>query len=176
MRIVRVGVAAVLSTIIITGCAARNGDHTTQQASPLSAKDKVSSQPLEAAFGERRDIVRGLSVTITPPRSLTTSDTAYPAMTRAAVFQLTIDNHTALPYRPSQFLVKASISGKPTEEVVDSGQGLGGLNSANQIVSQGKCTTLTLAFAMPPTAAPLRITVQLNATDAGPTLVYQGVA
>jgi hypothetical protein len=171
VRIVRLVVAGCLMALV-TGCGAVG----SPQLSAVESSANPTVSRLLASFGDRRTWANGLSITIAPPRSLTPSSTAYPQAPRAAVFEMTIDNGSGMPYKPSQLAVKATIGGQVAQELVDPAQGLGGYVAAEQDMPPGKSLTLTLAFAMPKQPAQLRIVVQPDVVDSAPTASFTGTA
>lgn len=174
MRIVRLVGAACL-TALLAGC----GTTTAQLSAVESDTAPTVSQAaraLDATFGDRRTWPNGLAVTISPPRSLKPSSTAYPQAARAAVFELTVENGTSTTYKPSQLALKATIGTSPTQEVVDPAQGLGGYVAAQEDLAPGRSVRLTVAFAMPAQAADLRILVQPDVVDAVPAAAFAGTA
>ncbi|WP_253769188.1 hypothetical protein [Goodfellowiella coeruleoviolacea] len=119
----------------------------------------------------------GLAITISEPKSLAPSDTAYPKAPRAAVFEVTVSNGGSNPYKPSELSVRAIVAGEHAQEVLDSAQGLNGIASANEEVLPGKQLTTTLAFAMPEQRAPVKVTVQPStSSQVTPEAVYEGQA
>ncbi|AHH94638.1 hypothetical protein GCM10010174_54140 [Kutzneria viridogrisea] len=182
MRIVRLVVAGCAAALL-TGCAATA---TTQLSAvessetPLVAGRQSSAAPhaagMYSAFGEQHTWNSGLVVTISAPRSIKPSGSAYPQAARAAVFELTIDNGTASPYKPSQLTVRALLGNSATQEVVDTAQGLNGFVAAAQDIPPGKSAKLTLAFAMPKQPTSLRVVVQPDVSGAAPSASFQGTA
>ncbi|KAA2261243.1 hypothetical protein F0L68_17405 [Solihabitans fulvus] len=181
MRIVRLAVAVCL-TVVVAGCAGQQeptassapNSSTSRTASGQRGESPATSGP--TAFGVQRLWTNGMSITISPPKSLKPSDTAFPQAPRAALFEVTITNGTTLPYKPSQLSLRATVAGKPAQEMVDSAQGLNGVAAAGQEVPPGKASTITLAFAMPDKQVDVQVTVQPNAAAQEPSAVYEGQA
>lgn len=175
MRIVRLVGAACL-TALLAGCGAATGTQLSAVQSNTNPTVNQAVRPLDASFGDRRTWPNGLAVTISQPRSIKPSATAYPQAARAAVFELTVENDTATTYKPSQLALKATIGGNPTQEVVDPAQGLGGYVAAQEDLAPGRSVQLTVAFSMPQQPADLRILVQPDVVDAVPAVAFAGTA
>lgn len=129
-----------------------------------------------AAFGSRRTWPNGLSITVSPARSLKPSDTSFPKSPRTTVFVLTLGNGTSTAYRTGELTVHASVAGEPVPEVLDSVQGLNGLSSAVTEVPPGNDTRLTLAFAVPEHQVRMQLVVEPHGSGQDPSVTYEGVA
>lgn len=175
MRIVRLVGAACLA-VLLAGCGAAAGTQLSAVESSANPTLSPAGRTLDASFGDRRTWPNGLAVTISLPRSLTPSSTAYPQAARAAVFELTVENGTSTTYKPSQLALKATIHGEATQEVVDPAQGLGGYVAAQEDLAPGKSVQLTVAFALPQAPTDLRILVQPDVVNAVPAVAYAGTA
>ncbi|GAA3437268.1 hypothetical protein [Kutzneria kofuensis] len=175
MRIVRLVGAACLAALL-AGCGTAGGPQLSAVESSANPTVSQAARALDAAFGDRRTWPNGLAITISQPRSLQPSSTAYPRAARAAVFELTVENGTATTYKPSQLAVKATLGNQPAQEVVDPAQGLGGYVAAQEDLAPGKSVRLTVAFAMPQQPADLRILVQPDVVDAVPAAAFAGTA
>lgn len=179
VRIVRLVVAGCLAALL-AGCGTAGG---TQLSALRSTTSPTASQTgtqadsaLSAAFGDRRTWPNGLAITVSQPRSITPSSTAYPQAARAAVFEVVIENGTSSPYKPSQLALRATVAGQTTQEVVDPAQGLAGYVAAEQDVAPGRSLDLTVAFALPKQPVDLRILVQPDVIDAVPAAAFSGTA
>ena len=175
MRIVRLIGAAGLAALL-AGCGAAANPQLSAVASNANPAVSQAARSLDAAFGDRRTWPNGLAITISQPRSLKPSSTAYPQAARAAVFELTVENGTSSTYKPSQLALKATIDSQPTQEVVDPAQGLGGYVAAQEDLAPGKSVQLTVAFAMPQQPADLRILVLPDVIDSVPAVAFAGTA
>jgi hypothetical protein len=175
VRIVKLVGAACLA-VLLAGCGAAAGTRLSAVESSANPTISQAGRTLDASFGDRRTWPNGLAVTISQPRSLQPSSTAYPQAARAAVFELTVENGTSATYKPSQLALKATIRGQVAQEVVDPAQGLGGYVAAQEDLAPGKSVQLTVAFAMPSGPADLRILVQPDVVDAVPAVAYAGTA
>ena len=179
-------VVGVSLTLALAGCA----DHPelTGPAEPANAGVTAaegpslrqgSDAPMSApftAFGAQRVWSNGLSITISQPRSLKPSETAFPQAPRAAVFVVTILNGSKSDYRPGQLTVRALAGGKAAQEVLDSVQGLNGVASAVNELPPGRDTTLTLAFAVPAEDVRMQLTVEPNGAGQEPSATFAGEA
>ena len=175
MRIVRLVGAACLAALL-AGCGTAGGPQLSAVASSANPTVNQMARTLDASFGDRRTWPNGLAITISQPRSLRPSSTAYPQAARAAVFELTVENGTSTAYKPSQLAVKATIGGQPAQEVVDPAQGLGGYEAAQDDLAPGRSVQLTVAFALPKQPVDLRILVQPDVIDAVPAAAFSGTA
>jgi hypothetical protein len=175
VRIVRLVGAACLAALL-AGCGTAGSPQLSAVESSANPSVGQATKTMDAAFGDRRTWPNGLAITISQPRSLKPSSTAYPQAARAAVFELTVENGTASAYKPSQLAVKATIGSQPAQEVVDPAQGLGGYVGAQEDLPPGKTVQLTVAFAMPQQPTDLRILVQPDVVDAVPATAFAGTA
>jgi hypothetical protein len=175
VRIVRLVVAGCLAALL-AGCGTAGGTQLSAVESSADPTLSPAGSTLSAAFGDRRTWPSGLAITLSLPRSLTPSSTAYPHAARAAVFDMTIENDTPTPYKPSQLALKATIGGQPAQEVVDPASGLAGSVAAEEDLAPGKSLRLTMAFAMPAPPADLRILVQPDVADSVPAVAFAGTA
>ena len=175
MRIVRLVGAACLAALL-AGCGTAGGPQLSAVQSSANPTVSQAAKTVDAAFGDRRTWPNGLAITISQPRSLKPSGTAYPQAARAAVFELTVENGTATTYKPSQLAVKATVGGQLAQEVVDPAQGLGGYVAAQEDLAPGRTVQLTVAFAVPQQPTDLRILVQPDVVDAVPATAFAGTA
>lgn len=175
MRIVGLVGAACLAALL-TGCGATAAPQLSVAVSSANPPVGQLARTLDAAFGDRRTWPNGLAITLSQPRSLKPSSTAYPQAARAAVFELTVENGTSSTYKPSQLALRATIGGQPAQEVVDPAQGLGGYVAAQDDLVPGKSVRLTVAFALPEQPADLRILVQPDVVAAVPAVAFAGTA
>ncbi|MFL6144700.1 MAG: hypothetical protein ACJ72N_22905 [Labedaea sp.] len=168
-------VAAASALLLLAGCARPVSD-ATQDLQPLDVSPTtvaVKSEPNSHAT-ERRVFDHGLVVTVSPPRSFTPTDTAYPRSPRAAAFDLLIDNEGAEVYQPSQLSVSATCNGDTALQVIDSTQGYTGLIGATKDVPPGGHLRITVAFAVPPDWAEVALLVQPDAQRGGRVTMYEG--
>jgi hypothetical protein len=178
VRIVGLTVAGCL-VAVATACGTMTNAQLSaveRSASPSTSSQAYDSSSVFASFGEQRTWTGGLAIRIASPRSIKPSDTAYPQAARAAVFEMTIENGTNSPYKPSQLAVKAVLGTQPAQEVVDPAQGLNGFVAAAQDIPPDKSLKLTLAFAMPQQPGQLRIVVQPDVSGSTTTVAYEGQA
>jgi hypothetical protein len=136
----------------------------------------VAAEQRIRSFGERVGWGGGLIITVSQPRSVHPSTAAFPPAGRAAVFDVTIENYAATPYRPSQLAVSATVNGKLARQVVDPGSGLGGITDAGQELPQGKRVHLTAAFEVAVEPTDLQVTVQPDAATPGMSATFAGQA
>lgn len=178
MRFARLAVGACLA-VTVAGCTPPPAVTGTSDAGTSHASSAKREVPLSAAFtpfGAQRVWASGLAITVSPPKSLRPSDTAFPKASRSAVFVVTINNNTRATIRPPQLAVRATAEGKTAQEVLDSVQGLNGVAAAINELPPGKDTTVTLAFAVPEAPVRMQLTVQLNSSGQEPTAVFEGQA
>ena len=181
MKFAKLAVGVCL-TLAVAGCADNPDLVGMTMSAPETpslrhggAADAPSASPY-TAFGAKKVWTNGLSITISQPRSLKPSETAFPQAPRTAVFVVTIMNGTKAEYRPSQLSVRALAAGKPAQEVLDSVQGLDGFAAAVRELPPGRDTTVTLAFAVPPEAVKMQLTVEPNGAGQEPSATFEGQA
>ncbi|MBW4720671.1 hypothetical protein [Saccharothrix obliqua] len=162
----------------LAGCADQSGlpDPSVPETTSSSEVQPNNAPPASGptAFGARRSWPDGLSVTVSPARSLKPSDTSTPKAPRTAVFTLTLLNATATAYRTSGLTVRAMVAGEPAAEVLDSVQGLNGLSVTE--VPPGGETTVTLAFAVPEQPVRMQLVVEPDGAGQDPSATFEGVA
>ncbi|WP_433269290.1 hypothetical protein ACQPZF_06530 [Actinosynnema sp. CS-041913] len=163
----------------LAGCADHSGlsDPSVPETTSSTAEPN-NAPPASAftAFGAQRVWSNGLSITVSPARSLKPSDTSFPRAPRTAVFVLTVVNGTDTTYRTSQLAVRALVGGEPAAEVLDSVQGLNGLAAAVDELAPGADTMLTLAFAVPEELVRLQLVVEPNGSGQGASATFEGLA
>jgi hypothetical protein len=178
MRIATLAAALCFAAAFaFAGCAAQQSARSPQSGAATTTGGGPSAAQLTSGqhkFGEAQYWDSGLSITVSTPRSLTPSDTAFPQSPRAAVFEVTIDNRTTEVYKPALLVVKATAAGGPAAEIVDPAQGLNGIVSGAQDVPPGKTLKLTVAFAVPAASANMELTVQPDAGIRYSTHRYEG--
>jgi hypothetical protein len=174
---VTAAVGAVLVSLGLAACSAP----PTSAASPTvitQAAAESDAQPAgtdPAAFGERRSVARDLVIEVSEPKSITPSDTAYPASKRAVAFDITVTNEGTEDFRTDQFKVSATTDGRSARQVVDSTQGYTGSGDLPTVLSPGKATHLTIAFAAP--TEPVAVELRVEPADvAGGTADFAGQA
>ncbi|WIX82340.1 hypothetical protein QRX50_17020 [Amycolatopsis carbonis] len=133
---------------------------------PAKAAAAQTSRDLQ--FGAEHRFASGLTISVSAPQSFQPSPAAYPRSPRAASFGIEITNNGADSYRLSGFTVVAMIEGRPTKQVVDATQGLGGITDAGKDLQQGRSAQLTLAFAVPDRTT--QLTVQLRPSASEPAV------
>jgi hypothetical protein len=170
--IARLAVAAC-ALLVLVGCGIGHSSEVQpeQIASPTAAAERSDYRNSDAA---RKSIGDGVVLTISPPKSFTPSDTAYPRVTRAIAFELTVDNGSAIAYRPARLSFSATVDGSTTEQVVDSTQGYPGPPSATDEVAAGQSLRIALAFATGERPCRMRVEVRPEATTGTPILLYDG--
>ncbi|MFI9006704.1 hypothetical protein ACIGNX_05660 [Actinosynnema sp. NPDC053489] len=176
MKFARLAVGACLG-LAMAGCADPSDIPTPSQPSAVAEqRGDAPSAAAFTAFGAQRVWANGMAITVSAPASLKPSDTSFPRSPRAAVFTLTVVNGTQAAYRTSQLSVRASVDGTPVAEVRDSVQGLNGVGPAGNDVAPGAETVLTMAFAVPAEPVRLRLVVEPNGANQGPSATFEGVA
>ncbi|WP_199442497.1 hypothetical protein [Umezawaea beigongshangensis] len=188
MRFARLAVGAC-AVAALAGCTAApaisHSADTAVETTPPSAGGAAPSVrqdaqvPLSATlapFGSEHTWGNGLAVTISAPKSLTPSDTAFPRAGRMAVFTVVVLNGTSTVYRPPQLAVRAVADGRPAQEVLDAVQGLNGVASAVQELPPERDATLTLAFAVPDEPVRMRLTVQPGGGGSETMAIFEGTA
>jgi hypothetical protein len=153
-------VGAVLACFGLAACSSSSA--STQPTVITQAAAEADVQPAgtsPAAFGERRSIPGGLVIEVSEPKSITPSDTAYPASKRAVAFEITVTNEGNDEFRTDRFQVSATTDGHTARQVVDSTQGYAGSGDMPPVLAPGKAAHVTIAFAAPtePVAVELRV-------------------
>ncbi|CCH28510.1 hypothetical protein ABZ816_29425 [Actinosynnema sp. NPDC047251] len=179
MKFARLAVGLCLAGAL-AGCA----DHSALSESSVpettsSTHDNPNNAPPaadSAAFGSRRVWSDGLSITVSPAKSLKPSDTSFPKAARTTAFVLTLVNGTGTTYRTSELTVRALVGGEPAAEVLDSVQGLNGLGAAVTEVPPGGETMLTLAFAVPENQVRMQLVIEPNGAGQDPSATFEGIA
>jgi hypothetical protein len=180
VKLVGLAIAVCLAAVTVAGCGAsssaphRDGD--AARAGGTSHTGQVPATEGPTSFGVQRTWTNGLAITISPPKSLRPSETAFPRSPRAAVFEVVIDNDTTDPYKPSQLFVQATSAGQTVQEIQDPAQGLNGVAGVAQDLPPGKTLKLTLGFAVPDERVPMRLVVQPDASSPRVTAIYSGAA
>jgi hypothetical protein len=169
------GVACVLLALV-TGCGAEvmssaSATGVSKVAAPTAV---MSGRP--AKFGDRRDAGDSLVVTVSQPKSFTPGDTSVPRAARGAAFEFALENQGTRLYRPSQLVVRvATVDGKPVQALVDNAQGYTGA-IGSEVLTPGKSTRLTLAFALPADPVDLVVTVLPSAAAQTEPAEFEGTA
>jgi hypothetical protein len=149
----------------------------TQELQPFDVSSTTSvpakSEPNDHV-SERRVFEHGLAITVSPPRSFTPTEAAYPRSPRAAAFDLLIDNEGAEVYQPAQLSVSATCNGATALQVIDSTQGYTGFMGATEEVPPGGHVRITVAFAVPTERAEVALLVQPDARQGSRVTLYEG--
>jgi hypothetical protein len=176
VRTVKLAAVACVLLALVTGCGAgvmssASATGVSRAAAPTMA---VSGQP--AKFGDRRDTGDSLLVTVSQPKSFTPGDTAMPRAARGAAFEFAVENQGTRLYRPSQLVIRvATVDGKPVRALVDNAQGYTGV-IGSEVLTPGKSTRLTLAFALPADPVDLVVTVLPTAAALTQPAEFEGTA
>jgi hypothetical protein len=170
-------------TLAAAGCAGApdlvSAPAAQANENPSARQGGVADAPSAApytAFGAQHVWTTGLSITIGQPKTLQPSDTAFPKAARMAVVSVTITNGSKTEYRPTQLSVRATTDGTPSQEVIDSVQGLNGITTAIRELPPGRDTTVTLAFAAPKDPVRLQLVVEPNGAGQEPSATFEGQA
>ncbi len=179
MKFARLAVGLCLAGAL-AGCADHSGlsDSAAPETTSTTQAGPNNAPPASTytAFGTQRVWSNGLSITVSPARSLKPSDTSVPKAPRTAVFVLTLVNGSNATYRTSELAVRALVNGEPVAEVLDSVQGLNGLTSAVDEVAPGAETMVTLAFAVPDSPVRMQLVVEPHGSGQDPTATFEGQA
>ncbi|SDG22966.1 hypothetical protein SAMN05216553_106285 [Lentzea fradiae] len=168
--------AGLCLLLAVAGCAGPSVADAPKDDLTVEQRAETPSASNVAPFGTQRVWASGLSVVVSAPRSLTPSETAIPPAGRTAVFTITIYNGSKTPYRTSQLSVRATADDSPAAELVDSVQGLDGLDAAVAEVPAGRDTQIQLAFAVPQQPVRIRLTIQPGGQGQDAPTVYEGKA
>jgi hypothetical protein len=169
-------VGAVLASLGLAACSASSAAPSSTvitQAAAESDAQPAGTSP--AAFGERRSVAHGLVIEVSEPKSITPSDTAYPAAKRAVGFEITVTNEGNEEFRTDRFQVSATTDGHTARQVVDSTQGYTGSGDLPDVLSPGRAAHVTIAFAAP--SEPVAVELRVEPADvAGGTADFAGQA
>ncbi|GAB3468774.1 hypothetical protein [Actinophytocola sediminis] len=174
MQIARLAVAAC-ALLVLVGCGIGHSSENPPSSSNATPTAAAERSDYQATDGVRKSIGDGIVLTISPPKSFTPTDTAYPLAVRAVAFELTVDNGGTVAYRPASLSFTATIDGEPTKQVIDSTQGYNGPSGATEEVAPDDSLRIAVAFATAKEPSRLRITVRSDAATAAPVLLYDGV-
>lgn len=171
MLIARLAVS-VCALLVLVGCGIGHSSEAVEQptrtATPTAAAERSDYR---ASDGTRKSIGDGVVLTLSPPKSFTPTDTAYPPAIRAVAFEMTLDNGSAAAYRPAGLSFTASVDGVPTHQVIDSTQGYTGTSVADEL-APGQSRRLTVAFAVGDEPGQMRVSVHAAAQSPTPILLY----
>lgn len=174
MQIARLAVAAC-ALLVLVGCGIGHSSQVaqpSQTASPTAAAERSDYQV--SSDRVRKVIDDGVVLTISPPKSFTPTDTAYPRANRAVAFEMTVDNDGKVPYRPASLSFTASVDSRPTEQVIDSTQGYTGPAGATDEVAPDESLRIAVAFAVTDEPCRMRVSVQPDVARSMPILLYDG--
>ncbi|WP_245866283.1 hypothetical protein [Prauserella marina] len=170
---------AVCALLALTACGApaadddQAGGTAGAATAGSSSTAPMTAAPVSIAFGSDHRFPSGLVVSVAEPKLFRPSDSAYPRSERAAAFGIAIYNETEQPYRLSSLSVRATVSEKDAQQVVDATQGYTGIVDADRDLPPGAMARVTLAFAMPSESCPVVLTIRPE-TATGTTAVYSG--
>lgn len=173
MLIARLAVAAC-ALLVLVGCGIGHSSEVVQPSRTATPTAAAERSDYVATDGARKSIGDGVVLTISPPKSFTPTDTAYPRAGRAVAFELTIDNGSALAYRPASLSFSATVDGAPTEQVIDSTQGYTGTSGATGEIAPSASLSIAVAFAVPDQPCRVRVAVRPDASTGTPILLYDG--
>jgi len=152
------------------------------QSNTGSGSSETGGTPLAQAVAPEQETINfggqyrfddGLTVAVSKPTSFQPSASAYPRSDRAAAFDIRNDGDQ--PYRLSALSVTATIADVVAKQVVDTTQGYTGIADAGKDVQPGRDVQVTLAFAVSPEPASLRVSIKPTATSSV-VAVYCGSA
>jgi hypothetical protein len=173
VQIARLAVAACV-LLVLVGCGI---GHSTEAAPPERTATPTAAaerSDYRTSDGSRKSIGDGVVLTISAPTSFTPTDTAYPRASRAIAFELSVDNGSAIAYRPARLSFSATTDGAATEQVIDSTQGYTGTSSATDEIAPGQSLRIAIAFAVGDQPCRMRVAVRPDATTGTPILLYDG--
>lgn len=166
--------AGLLTAVAACGMDAQEGTAALGAAN-APAKAAAAQAARDLQFGAEHRFASGITISVSAPQSFQPGPAAYPRSPRAAAFGVEITNDGADDYRLSGLSVVATIDGKPTKQIVDATQGLGGSTDAGKDLQQGRSAQLTLAFAVPENPTKLTLHVRPSANEPA-VVTYFGAA
>jgi hypothetical protein len=169
--------AAFCVSLALCGCnATAAGGGAVSYSSTVVVRDTpqaATPRDTDVAFGKQVLFDSGLSVTVSMPKLFQPSPSAYPRSERAAAFEVTVNNGSNQSYRLSGLAVEAEVAGEQMKQVVDPTQGISGIVDAGKDVPPGRHIRVTVAFAVAPEPAPLRLKLRPDVTEE-PCATYVG--
>ncbi|RLK54042.1 hypothetical protein CLV68_6044 [Actinokineospora cianjurensis] len=174
VKIVALVAACCALLVAITGCGSATAYSATVTAPvPTSADLAGVSQPTRS--GEPTALGMGLTITVSAPKSFVPTGSAFPAVSRAVGFEMTVRNDGTSPYSPTLLSLSAVAGGAASRQVVDSAQGYTGAVGA-EAVAPGRSTRFLVAFALPPEKASVVVSAQPDPAGAAVVTVFDGQA
>ncbi|MFJ7216441.1 hypothetical protein [Amycolatopsis sp. NPDC098790] len=156
----------LLSLAVACGVpSAQDGTAALGAGSPAGAGASASQAGNDLKFGADHRFASGLTISVGSPKSFQPSVSAYPRSPRGAAFDVELTNDGATTYKLSGLTVTATSSGSPVKQVVDTTQGFTGIADAGKDVLPGRSVHVTLAFAVQPEPAQLRLQIRPSATE-----------
>jgi hypothetical protein len=167
--------AALCVSLALCGCnaTAAGGGAVSSTIAVRDTTQAATPQDTDVAFGEQVLFESGLSVTVSMPKLFRPSPSAYPRSERAAAFEIAVNNGSTQSYRLSGLAVEAEVAGEQMKQVVDPTQGISGIVDAGKDVPPGRQIRVTVAFAVAPEPAPIRLKLRPDATEE-PCATYTG--
>lgn len=162
--------------LLLSACGAP-GATIAQQFQPPSPPSSSPTRSSDQSAPRRDELPlggSGLTLVISAPKLFVPTEAAYPRSARAVGFEMTISNRGQTVYRPSQLSITAVANGsRPLSQVRDSTQGYTGLVGSDD-VPPGKHVRVSVAFAVDPEPAVVRVVVQPDASAQDKIVVFEG--
>jgi len=171
--IARLAVAAC-ALLVLVGCGIGHSSEVVQPSRTATPTAAAERSDYVATDGARKSIGDGVVLTISPPKSFTPTDTAYPRASRAIAFEMTIENGSAVAYRPARLSFTATVDGVSSEQVIDSTQGYTGTSGATDEVAPNDSLRIAVAFAVVDQPCRMRVAVRPDTDGGTPILLYDG--
>ncbi|WP_051385393.1 hypothetical protein [Actinokineospora inagensis] len=168
MKTVGLAAAACALLAVVTGC----GSGPSATATPAAGGDLARANT-SLRGGEARPLGKGLTLTASAPKPFVPTSGAFPVVSRAVGFEMTVQNDGTAPYAPTLLSLTASTDDGGTKQVIDSAQGYTGVISDDS-VQPGRTVHFQVAFAVPTAKTELVITAQPDPAGTEAVIVFDG--
>ncbi|GGS43157.1 MULTISPECIES: hypothetical protein [Actinokineospora] len=172
MQTARRAAAACALLAALAGCgAAQSSTPPPEQLAPSVERAEPPGSTTQG--GALTALGRGLSIAVSAPKSFVPTSSASPAAARAVGFEMTVRNDGDTPYRPTLLALTAHVDSQAVKQVVDSTQGYSGLVGTEEI-APGQSMRFSVAFAVPPEKADVRVVAKPDPAAAVAVTVFDG--
>ncbi|MPZ83663.1 MAG: hypothetical protein GEV28_26030 [Actinophytocola sp.] len=173
MLIARLAVAAC-ALLVLVGCGIGHSTEAVQSKPTSTPTAAAERSDYRASDGMRKSLGDGVLLTVSPPKSFTPTDTAYPRVPRAVAFEMVVDNGSTVPFRPAQLTFVALVEGRQAEQVIDSTQGYIGVSGTTDEVPPDESLRFAVAFAVPEHTCAVQVSVRPDGADSVAIGLYDG--
>ncbi len=157
-------IAGLLSLAVSCGVPVAENGTAVMGGSPAGAAAAPAGNDL--VFGSEHRFATGVTISVAAPRSFKPSATAYPSSPRGAAFDIEVVNDGVDTFKLSGLAVTAAtMAGTTVKQVVDTTQGINGIDDAGKDLAPGRSVHVTVAFAVPQPQTKLRLQVRPSASE-----------